>query len=47
MSIEEFIQEIFEENQEDLDEIRRLQEILDQLDSEESVIYTVSITSNL
>ena len=47
MSIEEFVQEILEENQEELDEVRRLQEILDQLDSEESVIYTVSITSNL
>jgi hypothetical protein len=47
MPIEEFIQEIFEENQEELDEIVRLQEILDQLDSNESVIYRVSITTNL
>lgn len=47
MSIEEFVQEVFDDNQEELDEIRKLQELLDQLDREESRIYTVSVTSNL
>jgi len=47
MSIEEFVVEILEENKEDIDDLVRLQEILDQLPKEESKTYFVSITSNL
>ena len=47
MSTHEFVQEILEESQEELDEIRKLQELLEQLDREESRVYTVSVTSNL
>ena len=47
MSIHEFVEEILEENQEELDELRKLEEILDQLTDRERQLYTVSVTSNL
>jgi len=47
MSLEEFVDEILEENQKDIEELRRLQEVLEQLQREETQIYLVSVTSNL
>lgn len=47
MSTREFVEEILEDNQEELDELRKLQEILDQLTEREHRFYTVSVTSNL
>jgi len=47
MSTREFVEEILEENQEELDELRKLKEILDRLTEREQRFYTVSVTSNL
>lgn len=47
MSLEEFVGEILEENQKGIEELRRLQEVLEQLQREETHIYIVSVTSNL
>lgn len=47
MSIEEFVTEILENSEEEIDELVRLKEILDQLPKEENEVYAVSITSNL
>ena len=47
MSTREFVEEILEENQEELDELRKLKEILDRLTEREHQFYTVSVTSNL
>jgi len=47
MSTEEFVKEILEKNREELGELVRLQEVLDQLPGEKSATYVVSVTSNL
>lgn len=47
MSVEEFIEEILQENKEEVDDIIKLKEILDQLPKEENDVYSVSMTSNL
>lgn len=47
MSTEEFVREILEKTREELGELVRLQEVLDQLPGEKSTTYVVSVTSNL
>ena len=47
MSIREFVKEVQKENQGELDKLRKLQEILDQLTEREEYFYTISVTSNL
>ena len=47
MSIKELIVETLEKNREDVDDLVKLQEILDQLPEEERTVYFASITSNL
>jgi beta-phosphoglucomutase-like phosphatase (HAD superfamily) len=47
MSTEHFIKTVLEENKEELEEIRKLAEIMDQLRREETKIYVASVTSNL
>ena len=47
MSLGEFVEEVLERNQEELDKIRKLQEIFDHLRTEETKIYVVSVTSDL
>jgi hypothetical protein len=47
MSIKEFIEDVFEENREELERIRRLSKILDQLRDEKTEVYVFSVTSNL
>lgn len=47
MSIKEFIEDIVEENREELERIRRLSKILDQLRDEKTEVYVFSVTSNL
>lgn len=47
MSIKEFIEDVVEENREELERIRRLSKILDQLRDEKTEMYVFSVTSNL
>ena len=47
MSIEEFVAETLEGNAENVDAVVELQEILDRLPEEESIIYFATITSNV
>lgn len=47
MSTHEFVEEILNEDPEELDKLRKLKEILDQLTEQEQHFYTVSVTSNL
>ena len=47
MSLKEFVKEVFENNQEELDKIRKFREIMNQLRREETEIYVVSVTSDL
>lgn len=47
MSVEEFIEKTLAENKEEIDDLVKLEEILDQLPKEENEIYFVSMTSNL
>lgn len=47
MSLQEFVEDVFEKNQEELDKFRELQEILDQIDREETEFYVFSVTSDL
>lgn len=47
MSTHEFVEEILNENQEELDKLRKLKETLDQLSEPEQHSYIVSVTSNL
>lgn len=47
MSTEDFIKRVLEENKDELNEIRKLAEILAQLQREETEIYIASVTSNL
>lgn len=47
MELEEFIEEVSEKNQEELEKIRRFREVMDQLVREKTETYVVSITSDL
>lgn len=47
MSLEEFVEDVVKGNQEELERIRKLCEILDQLRDERTAIYTFSVTSDL
>jgi hypothetical protein len=47
MSVEEFINEIREEHEEDLEEVEKLLRILDQLREADRKVYDVHITSDL
>jgi hypothetical protein len=47
MSLEDFIKDVSEEYEEEIDEVRKLQEILDQLARQENEIYLFSVTSDL
>ena len=47
MSIQEFIQDVVENNQEELSRLKELCDILDQLRNEKTEIYVASVTSNL
>jgi hypothetical protein len=46
MSVESFVWEILEKNRNELDELRELLKILEQLNRRRPRIYTVSVTSN-
>jgi len=46
MSIDKFVQEIQEQNSEELDELRELLRVLDQLNRKETHIYNISVISN-
>jgi len=46
MSAESFVQEVQEKNRKELDELRELLRILDQLSSKKPQIYAISVTSN-
>jgi len=46
-SAESFAEEIYEKNRPELDELRELLRILEQLDRRRPRIYTISVTSNL
>jgi hypothetical protein len=46
MSVERFVQEVQDNNREELDELRELLSILDQLNRKETIIYTMSVVSN-
>lgn len=47
MSLQKFVEDIFKENQEELDKLRELEEIFDRIDREETEIYVFSVTSDL
>ncbi len=47
MSTEDFIKELQEENIEDLEEIKKLLEILEQIQGRKTEVYTFFVTSNL
>jgi len=47
MPTREFVEKILNENQEELDKLRKLKETLDRLTEREYYFYTVSVTSNL
>ncbi|TES93803.1 MAG: hypothetical protein E3J87_01535 [Candidatus Cloacimonadota bacterium] len=47
MELEKFIEEVSKKNQEELEKIRRFQEIMNQLVREKTETYVVSITSDL
>ena len=49
MSLSEFLEQALEESQEELEEIRKLQEILNQISEsrERPQVYIISVTSNL
>jgi len=47
MSLEEFIVETLEGNGEEVDDLAKLKEILDQLPEGQRTVYFASITSNL
>jgi len=47
MSLKEFIEEVSERHQEELEKIRKFREVMDQLRREETEIYVVSVTSDL
>ena len=46
MSAEKFVQEVQEKNSRELDELRELLRILEQLDRRRPQIYAISVTSN-
>jgi hypothetical protein len=47
LSTDEFVLEILEKNKEEIEEIRKLQEALDQLRKPTAEAYIFSVTSNL
>lgn len=47
MSIEKFIEETLQENEEEVDDLIELKKIIDQLPKEEYQIYLTTMTSNL
>jgi len=46
MSVKIFVQEVLEKNHTELDELRELLRILEQLNRKEPRVYAVSVTSN-
>jgi hypothetical protein len=46
MSAESFVQEVFQKNRGELDELRELLKVLEQLNGRKPRIYAVSVTSN-
>ena len=47
MSAESFVQEVFQKNRGELDELRELLKVLEQLNRRKPRIYAVSVTSNV
>jgi len=47
MSAKSFVQEILKKNREELNELRELQKVLEQLSRRRPRIYAVSVTSNM
>jgi len=46
MSVESFVQEVFDKNRGELDELRELLKVLEQLNRRKPRIIAVSVTSN-